>query len=132
MLPPIHNLSAFSILFFLFSVELQFPLSSAWCTERGWEIYHGYFNGFLRSSTTQIELIEENFLELQVFGLFFFFLLLKIFLSLDDFFFCKKMYLFFPSTPITKPSFLMFPHGQILAISRDNLVWSCVRLAFLL
>lgn len=77
MLPPIHNLSAFSILFFLFSVELQFPLSSAWCTERGWEIYHGYFNGFLRSSTTQIELIEENFLELQVFGLCFFFFAIK-------------------------------------------------------
>lgn len=82
------------------------------------------FNGFLKSSTTQIELIQENLLELQHF------LLLKIFLSLQ--FFCKKIHLFFPSSPITKPCFLMFPHGQILAISLDNLVWSCVWLAFLL
>lgn len=82
------------------------------------------FKGFLKSRTTRIELIQENFLELQQF------LLLKIFLSF--WFFCKKIHLFFPSSPITKPCVLMFPHGQILAISLDNLVWSCVRLAFLL
>lgn len=45
------------------------------------------FNGFLKSGMTQIELIQEDFLELQRF------LLLKIFLSLQ--FFCKKIHLFF-------------------------------------